>query len=318
MNHPMVIILLVALSAFTPAKADATCEMVDNIVRTVSIVRDIQVSQNDEDYLKNISYLKDQIDVIDRYKLASPSPNEELSKDKKAVFYYVTELRKSVTEADAGYNEDAKSRLSNSLTQSFIRSLQSLEYHWDCRVREATSQALILRSTEDALRTRAPSAIENNTSRAAAKHFTGESNALSNPSQSGINKQATLNLGIVLKEDITLLTLLVLSALLSSLYYMRRRRKNYAVRDKRRRLNQTVKVSIAETLYNMAIVDISLNGVKIQHSNLIESPIKLRIHLGDEWHIAQVKWRNASFAGVKFAKPISPQIFNTVIQSYIN
>ena len=75
------------------------------------------------------------------------------------------------------------------------------------------------------------------------------------------------------------------------------------------------KIRIGKAEHTIIIVDISMNGTKIQHSEIINQQGKLHIELDGTWYSGKIKWTNKLFAGVKFERSISLQTFNAVLQA---
>jgi len=90
------------------------------------------------------------------------------------------------------------------------------------------------------------------------------------------------------------------------------------VREQRRVLNIPISIKMGSTAYDAGLVDISMNGLKLEHAGRIKRPSKLHVQLGEMWYLGQIKWHNKLYAGVKFKKPIDADTLSAVITSADN
>lgn len=297
------------------ARADTPCDMVDRVLRTLSVAKKIQTDDNSKNYTENMSALGALVDQVSLPVLFPPGTTDTLADERKAVFHYVSSVRDAVASANAQYHDYAKLTLNDGVTSEFAASVLALEHYWRCRGAISTSES------ETATRAKYPSVSGSSATPVPVhpddplKPTTATLNSRSVPSKSEISSKVNFGFPLIAKGKTLLVPLLIVLVLLTTLYLALRRSKNYKARENRRLLRVPIKVRIAKIDYTMGIVDISMNGMKIQHSGGVDEHQKLRIQLGDTWHSGQVKWSNDRFAGIKFNKPISHQILDVIIQS---
>lgn len=96
--------------------------------------------------------------------------------------------------------------------------------------------------------------------------------------------------------------------LLGGLFWLYRRRNSAEFREReiRQMLSKKVTIKMGRTQHDAVLVDMSMNGFKLQHNGCVGKVRKLEIFLADQWHMGHIRWRNDGFAGVRFGRPVSP------------
>ena len=311
----LILACLITVIYSPPARADSACQMIDRVLGTLSVVRKIQIDRSDTNYSENMSKLGVLVDQISLPTLFPPNTNNALQVEKEAFFYYLSNLREAVANANVEYHDYARQTLNKGIKSEFTDSILSLEYYWNCRVDGSSSEK------ETTTNAKHPSYLENPITTVKIfpvelpKPSVAKLNTVSRASKSGISKRVNFSFPSIHQGNSLLAPLLVILALFTLLYFALSRSKSFKVRENRRLLHIPVKTRIGKVDHTMEIVDISMNGIKILHSGVILKQHKLRIQLDGTWHLGQIKWSNDLFAGVKFNKPISNQTLDTVIQS---
>ncbi|MGJ8562389.1 MAG: PilZ domain-containing protein [Alphaproteobacteria bacterium] len=298
-----------------PATAQTACGSLDQILETVSVVRDIQVDKRDRNFPKNIRKLSTLSETISLASIAPPVQDGLLSVDMENMFRYLSTVRESVAGAHSGYDEYAKNSLNNGITPELAASLQLLAEYWDCRPETEGAENDLSGSDEKARRSQKQAlevkAKAENSRKAGTKELVSTER-----SNSGVLEKMRLDGGVIFKGDMLVL-MLALAFLGTALliYYIQKRAKTFRERDARSLLNKSVKARLGKAEFEMFIVDISMNGAKIQHPTVIDKQRKIAIFLNGRWHAGQIKWFNTLYAGVKFKKPIDTQTVSSALNS---
>lgn len=303
---------LATLCSYQSALAETHCQTIDNILYSMSLVRDIQSAKNDLSYAESTSKLEKLVGKIALSDLISPNAEGAFPAETRAIFQYISSLQEAVAGAPPRYDDHTLQTIGHETSPEFTRSLQSLAAYWNCTAEELSPQLEAERRAVYSGRS--------------IKHVTKAATELANPvlgqskgrirtSNSGIALQQVRLDSAIPKGGLQLFFLMAILALLIAAYSLRKRSKTFRMREKRRLLHMPVNIRIGALNYTMTMVDISMNGFKIQHPGVIQRPGKLRVELGGTWYRAQIKWNNTLFAGVRFKNPINTQTFNAVVQS---
>jgi|GEM_PF-6378775 len=308
---------LASYASVAYAQTSPACQTIDTILQTVSVVRDIQTNPSTRDYAQNLvklDRLTMQISLPTLMPIegsgAAPQP-APIGTD--AVTDYVSNMRAALALAGTQARQDAKPILTNGLTQDFSNSLQSVEKFWSCTSGENALQTGQLEGSED--HTGVTSAvIEYEQSQSERPSLNAsESKGLSansrvlNQSKVGRDVDFELTPPFFLVGGFLLLIL--------GLFVAQRRSKRFKARAKRRILNVPVRVKFAKTDVAMVLVDISRNGVKVQHGELLGGQKKVNLHINGKWLSGHVIWSNDSFAGVQFKRPMKALTFNAFVET---
>ncbi len=323
----LLFVILIAMIGASPARADPAianpaCQMIDKVLGTFSLIRDIQIDQSDRRYAENMSKLATLVDQISLPALVPPQSRDGLSTESAALFYYLSSLREAVVGAKYGYDDHAKLTLNNGITKEFTASIKSLDDYWQCtpqapppnsearNMGEAVGAKTAQGDFAKPLLQAPPDRDRTDDNRLA-------DNRLSDNRLSDNRLAGRVKFGLVtpLSNTSLSLALVVFIALFGMLFYAHKRTKNFKVRDARRVVRTARNVRIGKSVFQIIIVDISMNGAKIQHAELINKQKKLQIELDGTWYPGQIKWRNQMFAGIKFDRSIGTQTFNTILQS---
>ncbi len=310
------LVILITVIGAPPARAETACQMIDKVLGTFSLIRDIQLDQEDKNYVGNMSKLAVLVDQISLPVLVPLQSRGALPSESAALFHYISSLREAVAGAKFGYDDHAKLTLDNGITKEFTASIQSLDDYWACKpggpmsnskaasMGEAVGTQTAQGDFAKALLQTPP--IRNHTA----------DTRLSDTRLSDNRLTGRVKFGLVTPLSNTSLSLagVVFFALFGMLYYIHKRAKTYKVRDARRFVRAPRNVRMGKSVFRVMIVDISMNGAKIQHGELIKKQKKLQIELDGTWYPGKIKWRNQLFVGIKFDRPIPSQTFNTVLQ----
>lgn len=103
-----------------------------------------------------------------------------------------------------------------------------------------------------------------------------------------------------------------LVALFVLMRLIRRRIKKFEAREARRLLNLHVNVKLDGISHRFDLVDLSRNGAKLKHSQLIQEEEQIYVQLNSNWYLGQIRWRNPLFAGIMFKTPLDIETFSAV------
>lgn len=312
--------LLISVSFIAEAQTasmESACETSDKILQTLSLIRNIQTDTRGRQYgvyLARLGALTPQIQLsnLTQNNAVNTDRGSAQGPDLYAVSQYLDTLRTASAIAATSSSGDARQILIRAITPEVTNSLQSVENYWNCRTRDIVAQTTRSNSLADFS---GQSAVATDyTQSEASKTASQQSKARGLSANSRVLKQSKV--GRDVSFDISPPYLLILGFLILGLtiYTLQRRSKGFKARQKRRILNMPVRVRSNNRDIAMLLVDISRNGVKIQHGSLLDGAKKVTLHINDEWHAGHIIWSNDSFAGVQFKKPMKAQTFNSVVQ----
>jgi hypothetical protein len=306
--------VLVSLLSALPAQAETACKSLDSVLNTVSVVRDIEADPKEAIQDIYLSDLSARMEVIALPALIPMKERDAFPAESAAILQYISTLREAVAGAQGGYDAYARQIFSQSVSVEFLQSLKSLETYWGCNAEakvEALGEAVGLERADYFGVVHMSADIEGAGVERSALNTSQERGLLS----SGQTISQVAFLPVKVKQaSLAIFMLLGVLMLIGGFYFHMSRLKNFEVREHRRALRLPVRVRIDNAERAVLIMDISMNGAKIKHSNKIEEKSVLHIHLGDTWHLGQVRWSNNYYAGVKFKVPIDPKAFEGITQ----
>lgn len=290
------------------------CQTVDQILATASTIRNIQGDAKNQNYSVNIQRLDRLSESISLASVIPQNQSQSLSNEVAAMFGYLAAVREGVAGARSGYDTYAKEALDKGITPEFTLAINSLGAFWECRPDPVEFDTDGTISSDRAVRTR-PS--DEKAEKGTAQFRKPGSRALvsTERSNSGVLQKMQLDQGLILKGDrLTYILIFGVFALFSLIFYGQKRARVFKEREARRLLNKAVQVRYEKKDYKMYVVDISMSGAKIQHSDVIHKLGKLSIFLNGDWHAGNVKWHNSAFAGVKFKKPVDNETVVSAVE----
>lgn len=304
---------VLTFSSAQSAFADNACGMIDAVLQTASIVKKMDSKPSPREFKDNIATLDILLEGISVPSLASPTSGDALHAEGLALFTYVSKIREAVAGSQAGYADYAHDTLTGIITPEFSRSLQNLDTHWNCTppepTRSDTTDRQDLSQTVYVGQAPAPAVL---TPIETAKQLPGNQTSIGGSSRSVGQSGPMFEKGIPLESDTRLFMAIAAIMALLGAYLLRRRSRSYRSREARRIIHHPVKVRLGKKIHQMVMVDISMNGFKVQHPEVIEEHRKLRIFLNGQWHKGKIKWSNKGFAGVRFTKPIDSETFHGI------
>lgn len=310
-----ILAVLAAIGGFQTARAEPACDTISAVMQTASLVRKIQADKAHRNDPENFARLDILVGQISLPALVPPETGDALADESAALRAYLSTIREAIAGSKSGYDDYARQTLITGLNRDLARSLQSLDQHWGCGPDEDLSEededipvdaALGAGASEETVEDRREEAVN-----LEAKNPSSGSGAVTGGQSNGVG----FGRGALMGGGTTLFSLMVLGIALVALgFYLRRRAKTRTVREARRLLHKPVQVRFGTEEAEMFVVDISMNGFKIEHSGRILHEGKLQVKLEGIWHAGHVRWQNDFFAGVKFNKPIDSETLSAVVQ----
>jgi len=307
--------IVLTLSGAQTAWAEPACDTISAVMETASLVRKIQADKahrNDPAHFARLDMLVGQISLP---ALIPPETGNVLADESIAIRAYLSTIREAIAGSKSGYGDYARQTLIAGLNQDLARSLQSLDQHWGCSPDEELSEKDEDIPVDAALGTGASvETVEvrgEETVNLEAKNPGSAGGAVTGGQSNGVGFAR----GALMDGSTALFSLIVLGiALIAIGFYLRRRAKNRKVREARRLLHKPVQVRFGAEQAEMFVVDISMNGFKVEHSGRILHEGKVQVELEGVWHAGHVRWQNDFFAGVKFNKPIDSETLSAVVK----
>ncbi|GLQ20937.1 PilZ domain-containing protein [Algimonas porphyrae] len=303
---------LIAAGSAGTAQARIDCDSIDAVWNSAAIVRQLQTSTDDVIYQRNLLRLEMLIAEMSQ-------PNNPLGgaapEDQAKIGEYAVTLEAALAAARSGRRDMASTLFGNSLSPAFARSLATLDEDGDCSQVEfdSTFQA-------DQFMAATPMAGDDNIReiKLTPGSLAGSGEALADqqrtlPSVDGY-QGPRFRPGVLFKGDLAVFFGMILALLaLPAFIYWRRWAANYQTREARRVLQSPASVLLDQTRRDMIIVDISMNGMKLDHGGAINSHKRLNVQLAGRWILGHIRWQNASYAGIQFDRPIDPDTLSAVM-----
>lgn len=315
LRRTLILSLSVMLGSAQTAQADATCDMVDRVLKSVSIIKDIEADTDNRKFTENMFKLEGLVESISVSELFPMDSQNIFPVENRAMQRYLASLQEAATAAESGYVNYSKQNLKNGLNPGFTRSIEALTTYWSCTVEDKPTQTEVESKTVKASFTAPGTPKVKTIERARPRQIPGQSSAGNRAANGGVLHQANLDRTPLLSGN-TLMFYLILGVigLAGLFFYVLKRSRRIRVREARRLVQLPVRVRLGKQDIDMTIVDISLNGLKMQHGDDIRTQAKLSVFLDGQWRAGKIMWSNSKFTGVKFKKPIDRQTFNAVME----
>lgn len=305
---------LLSVSSAAPALANIDCGSVDAVWNSAALVRQMQSTQDDPSYQRNIQrlevLLQSMRETVNALEGGSPRDQERIGE-------FVFTMETAMTAAQAGRRDLADRLFADSLGPAFFQSLDALDEDGNCSQAEfdASFQAdqymaeTPLAGSGD---TQEIKLVPGSLAGSGQGVTTTDSNLVALDSYQGPRFRP----GILFKGDLAVFFAMLAGLLLiPALIYWRRTSSAFQSREARRVLRMQTTVRLDTSQSTMQIEDISMNGMKLNHGGTIQHQKRLFIQLAGDWVLGHIRWQNASYAGIQFDRPISEQTLEVVTGS---
>lgn len=307
----------------TEIQVTTPCDSLDDILYSAALIQKMTLPTEDDAFVNMARELDGLARSISLPALIAGSgavPSRAFETERAALFQYLSSVREGAAAAQAGFDNYALDILAGAQTPDFTQSLSSLQSHWMCGQESLASERLAAAEDQDIFQPQARfggGALADTDERFARLENTAVgTNKVARRFSGGGSTLPSAQLDSVMpKASVGLFLLLLSTALIIGAFYARVQSRKSRVREQRRVLNSPVAIRVGTATHDAGLVDISMNGLKLEHSGLIKRPSKLYIQLGETWHPGQIKWHNKLYAGVKFKKPIDAQTLSAVISA---
>lgn len=302
------------------ARAETPCGTLSHMIESVSLVRQIQTDPGGPTYRAQIDRLSTVTQRISLPDLIPIDPAASRATERDALIRYVSGLREAMSGARAGHDSYARQTLGTVITPEVFGGLSSLESHWDCGGEDSARESQSNSQSNESMDSAAFSGSGGGDSE-------GGPNRMANPAESSApsrNRPTTNGSGngayfgrdaVVGGNTMTFFIMLGVMALIGIFFYAQKRAKKKTVREARRALNVPVHVQLEGRDHEMRLVDMSMNGFKIQHTGQIDGQEEIDVAIKGIWHEGQIRWSNPHYAGVKFKRPIDQKTLASVMAS---
>lgn len=305
---------MATLCAYPAAQAQTACETVDNVLRSVTVVKDMDSNRNGQNFSEIIFELEGLVEQISVPVLVPQSTGNALDVQRAVTSQYVSNMRDAIVAAQSGYENYAKQTLRNGLNADFTQSIETLTGYWNCSPAEEDNRPDAEAKTIQTVYRSAPKEKVETRIVQRPRVVEGDSTARNRAANGGVIQQANLDRGQLLEANAMVFLLMIgFFALVGLYFYVQNRTKKFKAREARRVVQLPVKVRLDKENYSALVVDISMNGLKMQHPDAIDGQRKLSVQIGDSWHVGQIMWSNKMFAGIKFKKPIDRKTYTAFL-----
>jgi hypothetical protein len=304
--------LALLLGSFQPAAAAQSCEGVDNVLQTASVLRGGNYLESKTQYSETIFRLENTLSRISLPALQPEPYREAFPTESRELFDYVSNLRRAVMSAKAGYDEDALEILGASDPATISDSLLSLNRYWSC------TDSLSAGDINDPVEGK--SAFENDTPLSSSETGDISSASFSEGKTIAEKKAYTGDFAPSVsngpKLDIQghpFLSIAMALSLIALIYGWRKYSKRSRMRDYRHLIHQNRPFRLGNKDYQMVVIDITQRGLKFKHDGLIKRQRRVAIELNGEWYTCRLVWKNANFAGAKFRTPLNDKTMEALL-----
>lgn len=310
-----IISLLLMAAAAWRADAQTTCSSVDDVWHSLSVVRDIEAKPKSRNYAENIAKLDALADKIFLPSLITPDFQQAFPDDNEKLFSYVAQIRQVVSGANAGHHDYSRKTLSGLTSNNFAESMLLLQNHLGCAPGQFAESLY-------------PFLAENSKVQANLLTDSGLANIVDSlpqdPGKAGADKSRANQQNFAAsdgKEDPLLLLeilLLILVITVVSMFvadFFIKRRRLQIKREERHFCNLPTQVRLGRNIHAATILDVTMNGMKIQHFGAIKHKRFMRILIDGHWYKLQVRRLDSSFAGVQFKRPVSAETLQLILNA---
>ena len=307
-----ILCLALLLGCFQSAAATPTCDGVDNVLRTVSILREIQRDTSSRQYSQNIPALKNAVAQISLPALQPASYREAFPEEDRALFLHVSALRRAVESAQAGYDDVAQEILNTTNPALIADSLFTLNRYWGCTSNDVANT--LASPVEGESVVKAGKNLLSTGSENATPSTFSSSETLSNEKANTRTLAKSISNGPKLDiQGHPFLSIAMALSLIVLIYGWRKYSKRSRMRDYRHLIHQDTGFKLGKKYYQMTIIDITQRGLKFKHDGLIKRQRKVAIELNGEWYTCRLVWKNANFAGAKFRLPLKDKTMEALL-----
>ncbi|CAM3826614.1 hypothetical protein [Litorimonas haliclonae] len=300
------------MGCFQPAAATPSCDGVDNVLQTVSILRDIQSDTSFRQYSQNIPVLKNTVAQISLPALQPASYREAFPEEDRALFLHVSALRRAVESAQAGYDDVAQEILNTTNPALIADSLLTLNRYWGCTNNDAANTLASPMEGESVVK--AGRSLPSTGSESATPSTFSSSETLSNEKANTRTLAKSISNGPKLDiQGHPFLSIAMALSLIVLIYGWRKYSKRSRARDHRHLIHQETKFKIGKHYYQMTVIDITQKGLKFKHDGYLGKRAKLSLELDGAWHSCRLQWKNANFAGAKFKYPLKDKTMDALL-----
>jgi len=296
------------------ARADTACGTLSYMVESVSLVRQIQTDPGGPTYRAQIERLNAVTQRISLPDLIPIDPAASRTTERDALIRYVSGLREAMSGAAAGHDSYARQTLGTVITPEVFSGLSSMESHWDCGGEDTARESQSSDSSDSSAFSGSGGGDADGTSSRMSNPADSSATSRNRPTTDGNGNGAYFGRDAVVGGNtMTFFIMLGIMALIGIFFYAQKRAKRTIVRETRRALNVPVRVQLEGRDHQMRLVDMSMNGFKIQHTGQIDGQEEIEVAIEGAWHQGQIRWSNPHYAGVKFKRAIDAQTLATVM-----
>lgn len=310
-----IISILLMATASGSANAQTTCASVDDVWLTLSVIRDIEFDRKKHRYKDNIQNLETLANKISLPALISPEFKKSFPDASEQLSSYVTNIRQAVAGANAGDYSSSRKTLSGLTSGSYAKSILVLQNYQECafdQPAEKNNAFLVENSTSQASSLTESEVINpDKLISQGSKNSAGEERVLDNQNVAASN----ILYNPVIALQLLLLTIFTIISVILTVRFLLNRRFKHVQRQERHMCNKVAQLKLGREIHAATILDIAMNGMKIQHFGALRRKRTLRVLIDGQSYKTRVKWLNASFAGVQFKKPISAENLHLLLDT---
>lgn len=295
----------------TEAKDNIECEKLRQAVEVVSIHQNIRYGEADTLNLTELSKLEKIIETLPPYFSESKFEAPALISETTAIIAYLADVRVMIESAK---DSNIGAPFKKSPRSNLFGNLNSFGEYWDCfSTPDQTSKSVA--STLDLIDYYGTHTPKNGQNTEASQAPELENIFRQTGQTSGKNPSRVAFQSVELEQRKTVWLMLIgVLTLTAGTFLYQRRRRNYEIREERTFIQLPVTVRLNKFEHIVHLADISMNGAKIKHDEILATNDKIDVKIKGIWHAGQIKWSNDTFAGVMFKTPIKAEFVSAMMR----
>ncbi len=299
-----------ATAGVQSARANTPCQAIDNVLYSLSLVQSMHSEPGTEYHADTVARLRSVTAQVSMADLLTTDSLSTFPDESALLSDYLGRVQEAVSGDDS---IKAASSIKKNDLQGVAGSIQSLTTFWNCHPKDTSppnSEALpkVTSFTEAAVGDY-DSAPDGEISGSSEK-----SNSRNPAINNVVLDRGGRNISAVMEDYSRMFYITMFILIVALTYFLHRRSKRFKSRESRRIIHKPATARIRKADHDIIIVDISMNGLKIRHPDMLQSQRKLRLKIDGTWYFARIMWSNKMFAGIRFKKPINSETFHSIVQ----
>ena len=307
-------IVSIAFGTALPAHAENSlaCNSVNEVFRAVAVHQNIRYEYALKSNVTALFSLEKIVQEVEpNFYLTNLNPSE-LKSEVQIIMQYLIDLEENIL----------YSRLNSSLNgfsapppSNLLTSLESVGQYWGCSLTNETAGFSEV-SSQKQTKYRGAQTQKNGQSTYSSRTPEVKNIPRISGQRGGENASRLAFRSVELQQRKAgwLMSIGILTLILGTFVFQRRERK-HRKREERTYIQLPIKLRLESTDYLVYLADISMNGAKVKHDEVLMPNDKIHVEIRGHWHAGQVKWSNDVYAGLMFKRPVNEETLKSITSS---